>query len=150
MTLLSFAVKEWELKARTKDHTVRPFSHKRFEQLWNAKVYQVWWKSRTKRGYKLYNAIQDGKPYLIEFEKMVYGQDIMFNCIVTPVLRVTKDEIITGERVRLTSQEFLHLAKRDGFHDAGYMMLHFIHLYGCHAFTQKFIGVPFKGMTEPL
>jgi hypothetical protein len=150
MVLLSFMVKEQELKTRSKTHTVRPYSPNRFKQLWNAQVYQIWWKSRTKAGYKLYDAIQDGKPYLLKFTATAGMYCMHFYCTMIETRPECGCALKSGRPVTLSCNDFRILAERDGFSSPSEMMLHFIHVYGEDAFKKPFIGVPFLEGTGPV
>jgi hypothetical protein len=144
MVLLSFSVKEEELKTRSKTHTTRPFSPERFKQLWDAEQFEIWWKSRTKGGYKLYDAIQDGKPYLIEFNFYVQNCGARFFIMKNTVESFSDKGPLISNRVMMSDKEFNEVAVRDGFEDGVHFVMHFISVYGMDTFSKMFIGVPFK------
>jgi hypothetical protein len=150
MVLLSFSVKEHELQTRTKTNTVRPYTPKRLKELWNATTYQVWWKSRTKDGYKLYDAIQDSKPYLVIFELEECAHSLGFCCYRATVRGDTFDYPSFTDLTKISREDFTLLAQREGFTCIGDMMLHFIHAYGSHFFGRPFVSIPFTGVPEGL
>lgn len=55
MVTLSFSVFEEKLKKRKKMQTLRPRNEKRVEQMKRLGI-QIYWKQRTKEGYKMYDA----------------------------------------------------------------------------------------------
>jgi hypothetical protein len=159
VVLLSFSHFEAKLKARTKDHTIRPFTPKRFKQLTDAKSYECWWRSRSPDGYKLYDAIPMGVPYGLSFERYtpkVLETQVLFVCTVYPALTVTDwpagftlknraDKSGSIARV-LDEYQFCALARRDGFDTPVDMVLHFVGEYGVAVFNMLFIGISFRAV----
>ena len=143
MVLLSCSVKERELQALRKTHTIRKFSPGRFRQLWNATTYQVWWKSRTKDRYKLYDAIPDGKPYLMQLASGFEDGRltlIMWKAEVADIADIGKEALAYW---KLSDQDRMAIVLREGFDDAPSLRNELLNLNGSLGLGSIWIGVPF-------
>lgn len=136
MVLLSFNYFEKELKARTKDQTMRPYTPARFRQLSNAELLQCWWKSRTTDGYKLYDAIPKEPPFIVKFICVLGPGGSRASFMVTKVIHRQGVGILPyipcdtpGEIEYFTEEQAHDLAIRDGFKDLTAMLFHLIHHY---------------------
>jgi len=109
MVLLSFSVKEAELLAGTKIRTTRLYTPEKWKQ-WeytvaphNPRQLDIWWKSRTKDGYKLF--MRDGADlYRLKFRD-INGR--AWPCKEYPH--------ITGHFLPMSHDEAQQWAREEGF-----------------------------------
>lgn len=154
MVLLSFNYFEEELKARTKDQTMRPYTPARFRQLSNAELLQCWWKSRTTDGYKLYDAIPKEPSFIVKFICVLGPGGSTASFMVTKVIRMEGVGILPyvpcdtlGEIEYFTEERAQDLAIRDGFKDLTSMVFHFIQHYGVEkVFRDPWIVTRFRAL----
>ena len=114
--------------AGKKNQTIRPYNEKRFEQIKRIKKLQLYWKQRTKKGYKIGDA---------ELEDI-------FIIMLSPDKHITMWDERTNRWWGLHGIDEWEIIKRDGFRGKEEFFGAFHKMYGDKMYSMKFMIIRFR------
>jgi len=131
MVSISFSVFKEKILDGTKKQTIRKYNEKRFQQLTNAKTYQLYWGNWRSNDKELLKEVESIQPIIIKF-------DVGHGIINTGYLPGHNAFVLSIE-------ERDKLAQADGFTNYNELLEWFINKYGVvTTFNEKFIVVRWK------
>lgn len=132
MVAISFSKEKFVdlIRKLWKDQTIRPYNERRFKQIRENKKLQLYYKQRTKDGFKI------GDAELVELSKLR-----LYKPGVTDVRTI---QVFEGKWRDCTEEEAGWICTRDGFANLDDMYEFFHNTYGDQVYTMEFMVIRWK------